>query len=71
MNGSRQRRDQLSIAWRECRRSLNRPQREARERASFASPLPPARSSSTPVIDNFQLALKAGGNAEQLRAGSS
>jgi molecular chaperone GrpE len=48
----------------------NARKREARERVDFRDfATAAAVEQFLPVIDNFQLALKAGGNAEQLRAG--
>lgn len=48
----------------------NARKREARERADFRDfATAGAVEQFLPVIDNFQLALKAGGSAEQLRAG--
>ena len=48
----------------------NARKREARERADFREfATAAAVEQFLPVIDNFQLALKAGGKAEQLRAG--
>ena len=71
MNGSRQSATSFSIAWRECRPSLTTPANarrgSARSFANFATA--GAVEQFLPVIDNFQLALKAGGSAEQLRAG--
>jgi len=48
----------------------NARKREARERADFREfAVSGAVEQFLPVIDNFQLALKAGGSAEQLRVG--
>lgn len=48
----------------------NARKREARERNDFRDyAVSNAVSEFLPVIDNFQLALKAGGSAEQLRSG--